>query len=96
MPSSCMPMTSFLIDVLTRFVGGALAAGDAAVVIATKSHRTELEKRLSANGVDMAKAAMQGRYIALDATGTLAKVMNARRGRRESLSPNSRRSFKPG
>jgi PAS domain S-box-containing protein len=65
----------FLLDVLTRFVGGALAAGDASVVIATKSHRLELEKRLSANGVDVDKAAMQGRYIVLDAIETLAQVM---------------------
>src|ERR1700681_539318 len=65
----------FLIDVLSRFIGGALAAGDAAVVIATKSHRTELERRLSANGVDTGTAAIQGRYIVLDATETLPKVM---------------------
>jgi len=65
----------FLIDVLSRFIGGALAAGDAAVVIATKSHRTELEKRLSTNGVDTSKAAIQGRYIVLDATEILPKVM---------------------
>ncbi len=65
----------FLIDVLSRFIGGALAAGDAAVVIATSSHRTELERRLSANGVDTGKAAIQGRYIALDANETLPKVM---------------------
>ncbi len=65
----------FLIDVLSRFVGGALAVGDAAVVIATKSHHTELERRLSANGVDTDKAALQGRYIVLDAIETLPKVM---------------------
>jgi PAS domain S-box-containing protein len=65
----------FLIDVLSRFIGGALAAGDASVVIATKSHRTELEKRLSANGVDIARAAIQGRYLVLDAADTLAELM---------------------
>jgi PAS domain S-box-containing protein len=65
----------FLVDVLSRFVGGALAVGDAAVVIATKSHHTELERRLSANGVDTDKAALQGRYIVLDAIETLPKVM---------------------
>ena len=65
----------FLIDVLSRFVGGALAAGDAAVVIATKAHRTGLERRLSTNGVDTAKAAMQGRYVVLDAIETLPKLM---------------------
>jgi PAS domain S-box-containing protein len=65
----------FLMDVLSRFIGGALAAGDASVVIATKSHRTELEKRLSASGVDTAKAAFQGRYVVLDVADTLAKLM---------------------
>jgi PAS domain S-box-containing protein len=64
----------FMIDVLSRFVGGALAVGDAAVVIATKSHRAELERQLSANGLDTAKASIQGRYLVLDATETLAKL----------------------
>jgi len=62
----------FLIDVLSRFIGGALAVGDASLVIATKSHRAELERRLSAYGVDTAKAALQGRYLTLDATETLS------------------------
>jgi PAS domain S-box-containing protein len=65
----------FLIDVLSRFVGGALAVGDAAVVIATKAHRADLERRLSANGVDTAKATIQGRYVVLDAIETLPKLM---------------------
>jgi PAS domain S-box-containing protein len=65
----------FLIDVLSRFIGGALAVGDPAVVISTRSHRIELEKRLSAHGLDTAKAAMQGRYVILDATETLPKIM---------------------
>jgi PAS domain S-box-containing protein len=66
---------SFLVDVLIRFIGGALAAGDASLVIATKPHRTELERRLSAHGVDTARAAMQGRYVVLDANETLPKLM---------------------
>lgn len=65
----------FLIDVLSRFVGGALAAGDAAVVIATRSHHTELEKRMSANGVDTAKAVAQGRYFVLDVTEILPRFL---------------------
>ena len=83
----------FLIDVLSRFVGGALAVGDAAVVIATRSHRTELERRLSANGVDTDKAALQGRYIALDAIETLPKVMVEGSGRRGPLSRDRGWSF---
>jgi PAS domain S-box-containing protein len=66
---------AFLIDVLMRFIGGAVAAGDSAVVVATRAHHFELEKRLCANGMDMAKAAMQGRYITLDSHETLPKIM---------------------
>jgi PAS domain S-box-containing protein len=65
----------FLIDVLSRFVGGALAVGDGALVVATKSHRVALEKRLSAHGLDAAKAILQGRFVVLDATETLSKFM---------------------
>jgi len=66
---------NLLIDVLTRFIGGALAIGDAAIVIATKPHRMELERRLLAHGLDTAKATLQGRYVVLDATETLPKFM---------------------
>jgi PAS domain S-box-containing protein len=65
----------FLIDVLSRFVGEALAVGDAAVVIATESHQRELEKRLSVRGLDTVKAKRQGRYSALDAAQTLPRFM---------------------
>jgi PAS domain S-box-containing protein len=65
----------FLIDVMSRFIGGALAVGDAAVVVATASHRTELERRLSAQGLDTAKATLQGRYVTLDASETLPRFM---------------------
>lgn len=64
----------FLIDVLSRFIGGALAVGDPAVILATRSHRMELERRLSAHGLDTAKAALQGRYVVLDANETLPKI----------------------
>ena len=32
----------FLIDALSRFIGSALGAGDAGIVIATESHRSQL------------------------------------------------------
>jgi PAS domain S-box-containing protein len=66
---------NFLIDVLSRFIGGALAAGDAAIVIATAPHRTGLEQCLKNRGLDTAKAAAQGRYITLDANDTLPRFM---------------------
>jgi len=64
-----------LLEDLSRFVGTALGAGDAAIVIATNAHRDGLAERLKSRGLDVAKAAEQGRYFALDAAETLAKFM---------------------
>jgi signal transduction histidine kinase len=65
----------FLIDGLGRFVGAALGAGDAAIVIATTAHREALAARLAARGLDLGRAAAAGRYVALDAAETLATFM---------------------
>jgi PAS domain S-box-containing protein len=65
----------FLLDALCRFVGGAIAVGDAAVVIATQAHQTGLAKRLEARGIDTSKAIHEGRYVLLDASETLPKLM---------------------
>jgi signal transduction histidine kinase len=64
----------FLLDELSRFIGTALGAGEAAVVIATREHREGLAARLNAWGLDTTKAIAQGRYITLDAAETLAKI----------------------
>jgi signal transduction histidine kinase len=66
---------SFLLDSLVRFVGESLELGGAAIVVATKAHRDGLSQRLEAGGVPMAATIQQGRYIALDATQTLAAFM---------------------
>ena len=66
---------AFLLDELSRFVGTALGAGDAAIVIATKAHRDGLTQRLKARGFDTARAVEQGRYIVADAVETLSKIM---------------------
>lgn len=65
----------FLLDSLSRFVGTALGAGDAAIVVCTKAHRTQLAQRLQARGLDPLAAARIGRYMALDAAETLPKFM---------------------
>ncbi len=65
----------FLLDVLSRFIGGAIAVGDGAVVIATQAHQDGLAQRLKARGVDTAKAISQGRYVLLDASETLPRLM---------------------
>jgi signal transduction histidine kinase len=66
---------SFLLDGLSRFIGTALGAGDAAIVVATAAHREALERRLQARGLSTAKSIRQGRYIVLDAAETLQKFM---------------------
>jgi hypothetical protein len=53
----------------------ALKAGDAAIVLATKSHRDSLLQRLKAEGVDTDGALYQGTYISLDAADTLSTIM---------------------
>jgi signal transduction histidine kinase len=65
----------FLLDELSRFIGTALGAGEAALVIATKEHRDSLARRLKMWGLDTTWAMAQGRYVALDAAETLAKFM---------------------
>jgi PAS domain S-box-containing protein len=67
----------FLTDLLSRFIGGALVAGDAAVVIATASHQAELERKLSARGLNTSLAALEGRYLVLNASDTLARLTAA-------------------
>lgn len=65
----------YLLDLLTRYVGAALVSGDAAIVLATRTHRDGLAKRLGARGFDVAVPRDQGRYVALDARATLAKII---------------------
>ena len=64
-----------LVDAVSRFVSTGLAAGEAAIVVATPPHREQLDARLRAHGVDLATACAQGQYIALDAAETLAQFM---------------------
>jgi DNA-binding NarL/FixJ family response regulator len=64
-----------LLDSVTRLIAAALRAGNAAIVLATKSHRDSLVQRLKAGGVDIDGALQQGTYISLDATDTLSAIM---------------------
>jgi hypothetical protein len=66
---------STLIELLSRYVGVALVAGDSAVVIGTKKHRDDIVSRLAARGLDVSIARSQGRYVSLDAAQTLAKFV---------------------
>ena len=64
-----------LLDNVTRFIAAALRAGNAAIVLATKSHRESILQRLKAGGVDTDGAFQQGTYISLDAIDTLSTIM---------------------
>jgi hypothetical protein len=64
-----------LLDDITQFVGTALKAGNAAIVVATESHRNILLPRLQEYGLDTAATIEQGRYISLDAADALSKFM---------------------
>jgi signal transduction histidine kinase len=64
-----------LIETLGRFIGSALEAGDAAIVVATKAHRDGLTQQLESRGLDVASAIEEGRYVPLDAAETMAEIM---------------------
>jgi PAS domain S-box-containing protein len=64
-----------LLGVISRFIGTALGAGDAAVVIATRAHRDGLFQQLKERGFDVSGAVRQGRLIAVDAAETLSRFM---------------------
>jgi len=65
----------YFLEDFTQFIAAALKLGDAAIVVATESHRDSLLPRLEAQGVNIAAAIAQGRYIPLDAADTLSAVM---------------------
>jgi PAS domain S-box-containing protein len=66
-----------LLGAISRFIGTALGAGDAAVLIATKAHRDGLLLQLKERGFDVTGAVRQGRLIAVDAAETLSQFMRA-------------------
>jgi len=63
----------FLVDAVSEFVGSSLRDGDAAIVIATATHRRAFEAALNASGIEVAAAV--DRYLALDAAELLEKLM---------------------
>jgi signal transduction histidine kinase len=79
--SSCLHSVQFydddgvFLDGLSEFVGSALGAGGACVVIATRAHREGLAERLKEWGIDLSVAVKRNRYVSLDAEGTLSRFM---------------------
>ena len=64
-----------LLNELCKFIGTALASGDAVIVVATNAHRERLAAQLKERGLDLSRAAKQGRYAARDAAETLTKFL---------------------
>lgn len=65
----------FLVGTVAGFVGPGLNEGDAAVVVATASHRGVFEAALRRSGVDVAAAAAGDRYLSFDAAELLETFM---------------------
>ena len=66
---------AFLLNSLSGFVGTGLSAGDAVIVVGTKSHREGLEELLQQHGLDLGAMRASGQFVVLDAAETLAKFM---------------------
>jgi len=63
------------LDALEGYVAAGIRQGDAIILIATPAHLSGLERRLSANGFDIAAATARSQYFALDARATLDKFL---------------------
>jgi DNA-binding NarL/FixJ family response regulator len=64
-----------LLENVTQFIGAALDVGNAAIVVATESHRDSLLSRLEVRGLDIGAAIKQGRLVALDAADVLSAFL---------------------
>lgn len=66
---------SYLLEGLSQFIGAAILADDAVLIITTKSHRDGLLTRLRSRGLDLKLAMSEGRFLSFDAAETLTKFM---------------------
>jgi len=66
-----------LVGQVSEYLLGAIRVDGVAVVIATPAHRDALAAALAGAGVDVAAHAAAGRYVALDAFGTIDRFMVA-------------------
>ena len=64
-----------LVESVSHFVGAALKFGNAAIVLATSSHREKLLEELKAQGVDADALIQEGAYIPLEAGDALSTFM---------------------
>jgi PAS domain S-box-containing protein len=64
-----------LLHELMSHIGKALTRGSSAIVIATSAHIDGLARKLKSQGIDLARAKAENRYIALGAADVLSKFM---------------------
>lgn len=65
----------FLVNTVSDFIGSGLTAGEGCIVVATSEHRSGLDVRLQAYGLDVSTAKATGQYVSLDAEETLNQFM---------------------
>jgi hypothetical protein len=65
---------SSAVDGYARFIESSLKGENVVIVVVTESHLASLISRLEADGVDVAAAIEQGRYIPLDAADALSRL----------------------
>jgi len=75
----------FLLDSLGASLGNALKAGESVVVVMTRTHQKGLLRRLSARGIQLERAAKEGRFVVADATEALARFMEPRGPNRQKF-----------
>jgi hypothetical protein len=64
----------FLGSAVTDFLLDGLGRGETVCIIATAGHREAFAAGLAATGIDVERQRLEGRYIELDAAGTLASL----------------------
>ncbi|MCA1579802.1 MAG: MEDS domain-containing protein [Acidobacteria bacterium] len=68
----------FLAAWVSRFLAEGLQAGEAILVVASEEHRNAVEIHLRSRMAELDLAAVEGRYLSLDAGETLARFMAGR------------------
>ena len=64
-----------LVESVCGFIAEGLADGESGLVVATADHRRELDRMLQSNGLDIVSLVAAGKYICLDASETLSRIL---------------------
>lgn len=64
-----------LLNVMSTFINAGLNANETCFIFATQAHHESLQEQLTENGVDVLAAQTRGKYIWLDATEILSRLL---------------------